>query len=108
MATKGSLRKPVIVPMNSNNIKKFMNKSSSYVSNMNKALKIVKLEIMIDFIQLDPMGITIITNKVTLASDLQTIENYVKIANHINSAGVEVSCFPQLKSYLKIIDILYF
>ena len=54
------------------------------------------------------MGITIVTNKVTLASDLQTIENYVKTANHINSTRVEVLCLSQSKSYLKIIGIPYY
>ena len=108
MIIKGPLKKQVIVPMNSNNIKKFMNKSSSHVLNLNRALKNIKLEIMVNFIQLDSMSITIITNKVTLASDLQSIENYVKTANHIDLAEVEVLCLSQLKSYLKIIGILYF
>jgi len=54
------------------------------------------------------MGITIVTNKVTLASDLQIIENYVKTANHINSTRVELSCLSQSKSYLKIIGIPYY
>ena len=54
------------------------------------------------------MGITIVTNKVTLASDLQTIENYVKTANHINSTRVEVLCLSQSKFYLKIIGIPYY
>ena len=54
------------------------------------------------------MDITIVTNKITLALDLQTIENYIKTANCINLTGVEVLCLSQSKSYLKIISILYF
>ena len=94
--------------MNSENIKKFMDESSSYVSNLNRALKNIKSKIIVKFIWSDSMGITIVTNKVTLASDLQTIENYVKTANHINSTRVEVLCLSQSKSYLKIIGIPYY
>ena len=47
---KGSLRKQVIVPMNSENIKKFMDESSSYVSNLNRALKNIKSKIIVKFI----------------------------------------------------------
>ena len=50
MTIKGSLRKQVIVPMNSENIKKFMDESSSYVSNLNRALKNIKSKIIVKFI----------------------------------------------------------
>jgi len=94
--------------MNSKKIKKFIDESSSYVSNLNRALKNIKSKIMVKFILSDSMGITIVTNKVTLASDLQTIENYIKTANCINSTRVEVPCLSQFKSYLKIIGIPYY
>lgn len=55
----------------------------------------------------DQSGITIVTNKVALLLDLQTIKNYVKSANYIEAESVKVSCLPQSKSYLKIIGILY-
>ena len=54
------------------------------------------------------MNIIIVTNEVTLASDLQTIENYIKTANCINLTRVEVPCLSQSKSYLKIIDVPYY
>jgi len=94
--------------MNSKNIKKLINKSSSHVSNLNRALKNIKLEIMVNFIWLDSMDIMIVTNKVISASDLQTIENYIKTTNHINLTRVEVSYLPQSKFYLKIINISYY
>lgn len=46
-------------------------------------------------------------NKVALPSDFQTIENYVKNTDHIDFNNIEMSRFPQSKSYLKIISILY-
>jgi len=57
---------------------------------------------MADFVQLDQVDITIVTNKVASPLDLQTIEKYVKNINSIN-----VSWLPQSKSYLKIIGISY-
>ena len=94
--------------MNSKNIKKLINKSSSHVSNLNRALKNIKSEIMVNFIWLDSMDIMIVTNKVTSALDLQTIENYIKTTNYINLTRVEVSYLPQSKFYLKIINISYY
>ena len=94
--------------MNSKNIKKLINKSSSHVSNLNKTFKNIKSEFMVNFIWLDSMDIMIVTNKVTSASDLQTIENYIKTTNHINLTRVEVFYLPQFKFYLKIINISYY
>ena len=108
MTTKGPSRKQVIVLINSENIKKFIDKSSSHVSNLNKALKNIKLEIIVNFIRLDSIGIIIVTNNVMSASDLQTIETYIKTANCIDLTGVEVLCLSQSKSYLKIINIPYY
>ena len=62
---------------------------------------------MVDFVQSDSVGITIVTNKFASASDLQFIENYVKSTNCINSQEVEVLYLSQSKSYLKIIGIPY-
>ena len=76
--------------MNSENIKKFMDESSSHVLNLNRALKNIKLETMVNFVWSDSIGITIVTNKVALTLDLQTIENYVKIANYIDLTRVKV------------------
>ena len=50
----------------------------------------------------------VVTNKVSLQSDLQIIEQYVKNADSINALQMEVPWLPQSKSYLKIIGIPYF
>ena len=71
-----------------------MKDSSIYVTNLNRNLKNIKLDIMVDFVHQEISRITIITNKVISNLDLQTIENYMKNANHIESAGVEVPCLP--------------
>jgi len=42
-----------------------------------------------------------------LSLELQTIEDYIKNANHIKAEGVENPYLPQSKTYLKIIDIPY-
>jgi len=71
-----------------------MKDSCNHVTNLNSALKNTKLEIMVNFIWPDQSGITIITNKVTSSLELQTIENYIKDANHIKAEGVEVPYLP--------------
>ena len=107
MTIKSLSRKHVIVPMSNNNKTKFIEESSAYVTNINRALKNIKSEIMADFAHSDQADITIVTNKVTSLLDFQTIEKYVKNTNCIKVDEVEVPYLLQLKSYLKIIDILY-
>jgi len=107
ITTKGPSRKQVIVPMYDVNKKNFIEKSSAHIANMNKVLKNIKMKVIINFVQLDPSSIVIMTNKVTSSLDLQIIENYIINTNCINTDGVEVPRLPQSKSYLKIIGILY-
>ena len=50
MTTKGPSRKQVIVPMNNDNKMSFMENSSNHVTNLNKVLKNIKLNIIANFI----------------------------------------------------------
>ena len=106
--TKGPSCKQIIVPISSDNKINFMNKTSAHVSNMNRALKSIKSDIAVDFICSDITGIIAVTTKVMSFSDLQTIEQYIKGANHINSNEVELLRLSQSKLYLKIIGLSYF
>jgi len=90
MTIKGLSRKQVIVPMNNDNKMSFIEDSSNHVTNLNRTLKNIKSDIMVDFICQEQSGITIITNKVASPLDLQTIEKYVKSVNYIEANGVEV------------------
>ena len=94
--------------MNGDNNSTFMKNSSLYVANINRNLKNSKSEVLVDYIQSDPLGITIITNKVSQQSDLQIIDQYVKNSNNINALQIEESHLLQSKSYLKIISIPFF
>ena len=91
MTTKDYSRKQVIVPMNNDNKTKFIKDSSNHITNINRVLKNIKSETMVDFVQPENSDITIITNKVMLALELQTIENYIKNMNYIEAKGIEVS-----------------
>lgn len=90
MTMKGLSRKQVIIPMNDDSKKNFIEKSSSHVTNINSTLKNIKLDVMVDFVWVNPKDIIIVTNKVTSTLDLQTIENYIKNTNHISVEGVKV------------------
>jgi len=108
MTTKGPSRKQVIIPMSIENNNAFMKNSSLHVANINRQLRNVKLEILVDYIQSDPLSITIITNKISQQSDLLIIDQYVKNSNDINALQVEEPRLPKSKSYLKIIGIPFF
>ena len=107
MTTKGLLQKQVIVPMSRANVDKIMALSSIHVTNINRALKNIKSNIMVDYIQPETTGVTIITNNIASAADLQVIEKYVKNVKNIISEDIQALRLPQSKSYLKIIGILY-
>ena len=71
MIMKNPSKKQVIVPMNNNNkIKKFMEDSCNYVTNINKALKNIKSEVTVDFICSDQSGVIIVTYKIASSPDL--------------------------------------
>ena len=94
MTTKGPSRKQVIVPMNLDNANKFMKDLSTHITNINRALKNIKSDVMADFICIENRGVVIITYKITGALDLQTIERYIKNTNNIEANQVEASRLP--------------
>ena len=108
MTTKGPSRKQVIIPIVKDNIDRFMKNSSIHMANLNRNLRNSKSKILVDFICSNLLSITVVTNKVSLNFDLLTIEKYIKNLENIDSTQVETPQLPQLKSYLKIISILYY
>ena len=66
MTTKGPSRKHIIIPMSNDNNSKFMKNSSVHVTNINRALRNVKSEVLADFIHSGPLGITVVTNNISL------------------------------------------
>jgi len=90
MTTKSPSRKQVIISMRKDNRNKFIEDSNNHVTNLNRALKNIKSDILINFIRKEYSGITIIIHKSVLALDLQTIENYIKNANSIKAKGVKI------------------
>ena len=105
--TKGLLHKQIIVPMSSNNIKKFLALSSDYIINLNHTLKGIKSNVIVDFIQTDYKGLIIVSNKFVSLSNIYVINNYIKNTNNIDPNNVQEACLPQSKLYLKILDIPY-
>jgi len=80
---------------------------SFYITNINRALKSIKSDVMANFICTNNKDVVITTTKVTENLNLQTIERYVKNTNNIEMMQVESPRLPQSKSFLKIIGILY-
>ena len=85
-----------------------MKNSSLHVANINQQFRNAKSEILIDYIHAEPLGITIVTNKVSQLSDLMIIDHYIKNSNNVNSLQVKEPQLPKSKSYLKIIGIPYY
>jgi len=76
--------------MNNDNKTKFIENSCNYVTNINRMLKYIKLEVIVDFIYSDQLEITIVINKVMFSLNFQIIENYVKNIKHIIAERVEI------------------
>jgi len=108
ITTKGPSKKQVIIPMSSDNVNVFMKNLSLHVTNINRQLCSAKSKVLADYIQSDPISITVITNRVSQQSDVLIIDWYVKNSNDINALQVEEPRLPKSKSYLKIIGILFY
>ena len=108
MTTKDPSRKQVIISMSGENISSFMKSLSLHVANLNRLLHNAKSEVLTGYIRSDPIGITIVTNKVSQQSDMAIINNYVKSLDNINSLQMDKPHHPKFKSYLKIISIPFF
>jgi len=108
MTIKGLSRKQVIVLMSKVNIDNILTSANEYVTNINRALKNVKSNILVDFIYPDKLEITIVSNLVASQLNLLVMERYVKNINNVSLDDVQVLKLPQLKSYLKIIGIPFF
>jgi len=87
---KSPSRKQVIISMSNNNKTKFIEDSCNYITNINRALKNIKLEVIVDFIHSDQSGVTIFTNKVASFLNFQTIKNYIKSAKYIIAKRVKI------------------
>jgi len=107
MTTKGPSCKQIIIPMESDNSKKFLSTSSDHVTNINRALQGIKSDIIIDFIRSDYRGLIVISNKVTAPSDISIINKYVKNSNDLDVNDIQDAQLPQSKSYFKILGIPY-
>ena len=70
MTMKSPFRKQVIISMSNNNKSKFMKLSSTHITNLNRALKNIKSEVVADFVHTNQAEIIIITNKVVSPLDL--------------------------------------
>ena len=96
ITTKSLSKKQVIISMSFTNMEKVIAMLSKYVTNINRALKNIKSEVVVDFIQ---------KNHRDLVSNLNIIENYIKIVYIVNFNNIMSLRLPQSKLYLKILDI---
>ena len=94
MTMKGPSRKQIIVPMNIENNNTFMRNLATHVVNINRLLRNAKSEVLVDYIHSDPLEISVITNKVSLQSNLQIINQYVKNSEDINAFQVDEPQLP--------------
>ena len=104
---KSPSRKQVIIFINIVNFNRFIVLSNKHISNINRDLKNIKLDIMADFIQADHRRLVITTNKAAFTLDFNTIKRYIRNVNTINSNNIISPRLFQSKFYLKILDILY-
>ena len=64
MTIKEPSKKQDIIPMNSDNTVKFMKDNLLYIANINRLLRNMKSEVLVDFIWSNQLGIMVVTYKV--------------------------------------------
>ena len=89
MTMKGPSRKQIIIPMSNDNNISVMKNSVAHMAIINKLLRNAKSEVSVNYICSDSTGISIVTNKVALQSDLQIIDQYMKSSEEINGLQVD-------------------
>ena len=88
MITKESLRKQVIIFMNSNNAERIMVKFNIHIFNINRLLKGIKSDVLANSMHSDNKDIIITTNNIAAFLDLNIIEKYIKEVNGINASDI--------------------
>jgi len=83
MITKGLLYRQIIISIDSENLAKILSKSVEHITNINSALRSIKLYIIADFIHSNHRRLIITTNNIVLALDLNTVEKYIKSVDSI-------------------------
>ena len=91
MTTKDPSWKQIIIPMSKENGNKFMESTSIYIANINRALKNIKSSVLADYTWKNSTSIIIVTNKVALPSNIQTIVNVIKNVKNVNSDDIKTS-----------------
>ena len=89
ITTKSPSCKQIIIPMRSNNSKKFLSTSGDHITNINCALKSIKSDVIIDFIKSNYRGLIIISNKVVAPSDISIINKYIKNSNDLDVNDIQ-------------------
>jgi len=107
MITKDPSHKQIIVPMESNNSKKFMKSLGDHIANFNHALKGIKSDTIVNFICINHCGLLVTANKVTTSSELCVVNNYIKNTTSVDLNDIQFAYLPQSKSYLKTLGISY-
>ena len=79
ITTKGPSRKQVIVLMSNNNKISFMKDSSIHVTNLNRNLKNIKSDIIVEFICQETSGVTIVTNKVCYKLKFLALDKWMNL-----------------------------
>jgi len=95
MTTRYPSCKQIIIPMSKEDTNKFIASFSSYIANINRALKNIKSDAMTDYVQQESIGVIIVTNKVALSFNLQVIKNFIKNVEIINFKDIESSWLNQ-------------
>ena len=108
MTTKKPSRRQILVSMSLSNSAKIMAISSKHITNINRVLKIIKSDVMADFICTNNCGFIITTNQVVFSLYFNMIKKYIQNVDIIDSKESIVSQLPQSKFYLRILGILYF
>jgi len=82
--------------MNLENSRKLMVLSSQHITNINRALKNIKLEVLTNYIRNNNKDLTIVTNKVVSTLDLDTIKKYIKNTNVVKSKDTNILIFADV------------
>ena len=108
MTTHGPTRHQVLIPLDTPTAEVVVANAATAVESCNRGLVETHSKLRVESVCKAWDGISMSTNFVTLAAELEVIKQWFKKVAGLAASTVVEPCLPQSKSFLKILGVLFF
>jgi len=102
------IRYQVLIPLDTPTVEVIVANAATAVESCNRGLVETHSKLRVESVCKAWDGISMSTNFVTLAAELEVIKQWLKKVAGLAASTVVEPCLPQSKSFLKILGVLFF